>query len=167
MEAWRSGHGDERAIRAMEGASQGLMRQLADLLELSDDYSLHASMGRLARAKELGGLAPRLNPHSEQTLKGNSENNYCRAHQYELVRYVYQAELEEYWKWVDARLRASEKKPWVRPASFSESRKTIQDRFYATALVDMAPSRGGSAERLRDTLDQCRVLVEALLGDRP
>ncbi len=167
MEAWRSGRGDEREIRAMEAASQGLMRQLADLLELSDDYSLHAAMGRLSRAQELGGVAPRMNPHSELTLKGNSENSYCRAHQYELVRHVYRAELEEYWKWVDGRLRAGEKGPWARPAAFGEKRKAIQDRFYETPLAEMAPARPRSAAGLRETLDRTREVVEALLGSQP
>lgn len=167
MEAWRSGRGDEREIRAMEAASQGLMRQLADLLELSDDYSLHAVMGRLSRAQELGGVAPRMNPHSELTLKGNSENSYCRAHQYELVRHVYRAELEEYWKWVDGRLRAGEKGPWARPAAFGEKRKAIQDRFYETPLAEMAPARPRSAAGLRETLDRTREVVEALLGSQP
>jgi len=167
MEAWRTGRGDEAAVRQMEAVSKGLMQQLGDLLELSDDFSLHATVRRLEKARELGGVAPRLNPHTEQTLKGNAENSYCRAHQYELVRHVYQPELDEYWKWVGGQLQSSQKKPWTRPASFTASRKAIQDRFYDTPLADMAPTRARSAENLSQTLNQTRTLLASLLRSTP
>lgn len=167
MEAWRTGSGDEAVVRQMETVSKGLMQQLADLLALSDDFSLHATMKRLECARELGGVKPQINPHAEQTLKGNSENGYCRAHQYELVRHVYVAELDEYWKWVGGRLQSSEKKPWTRPAAFTASRKVIQDHFYDTPLAEMAPKRARSAESLRQTLDQTRTLVATLLKITP
>ena len=152
----------ERSNGNMETASKGLLQQLGDLLALSDDFSLYATMRRLERARELGGVAPRINPHTEQTLKGNSENNYCRAHQYELVRHVYQAEMDEYWKWVNSRLQAASTDPWTRPASFTTARKAIQDRFYETPLVEMAPKRLRSAESLSQTLDQTRTLLALL-----
>ena len=111
-------------------------------------------------AGELGGVTPALNPHSEQTLKANSENNYCRAQQSELVRFVYQPELDEYWKWVEGRLKSSSKQPWTRPASFNEARKAIQDRFYDTPLADMAPTETPrSAARLIEILDRVEDLV--------
>jgi len=159
--AIKAGHGNDN----METVSKGLMQQLGDVLALSDDFSLHATMKRLERARELGGVKPRINPHTEQTLKGNSENNYCRgAHQYELVRYVYQAELDEYWKWVNSQLQSSSKKPWTRPASFTASKKTIQDRFYDTPLAKMAPKQVRSAENLNQTLNKTRALLVSLLG---
>jgi len=159
--AMKAGRGHDN----MEAVSKGLMQQLGDVLALSDDFSLHATMKRLERARELGGVKPRINPHTEQTLKGNSENNYCRgAHQYELVRYVYQAELDEYWKWVNSQLQSSSKKPWTRPASFTASKKTIQDRFYDTPLAKMAPKQVRSAENLNQTLNKTRALLVSLLG---
>lgn len=167
MEAWRAGRGDEAAVRQMETVSKGLMQQLGDLLALSDDFSLHATLKRLERAEELGGVKPQVNPHSEQTLKGNAENNYCRAHQYELVRHVYQPELDEYWQWVGGQLQSASKKPWIRPASFTGSRKAIQDRFYDTPLADMKPARPRSAESLRHTLEQTRELLATLLPSKP
>lgn len=162
MQAWAKGGGDEAPIRAMEVASKGLMRQLADLLELSDDFSLDATLRRMANAPELGGVAPRINPHAELTLKGNSENNYCRAHQYEIVRHVYLAELDEYWKSVGGRLQSGAKKPWVRPASFGTAKKAIQDRFYERPLDEMAPGRDRSARNLKETLGQIGTLIEGL-----
>jgi len=135
-------------LKQNESVSKGLMQQLGDLLALSDDFSLHATMKRLECAGELGGVAPRINPHTEQTLKGNSENNYCRAHQYELVRYVYQPELDEYWR--------------KNPKARSASKKAIQDRFYDTPLAEMAPKRVRSAASLRQTLEQTRKLVASL-----
>jgi hypothetical protein len=100
-------------------------------------------------------------------LKGNSENNYCRAHQYELVRHVYQPELDEYWKWANNQLQSSQKKPWVRPASFTTARKTIQDRFYDTPLAEMAPKRVRSVESLRQTIEQTKQLLVVLLRSTP
>ena len=158
MQSW-----DEAAVRRMEAVSKGLMRQLADLLELSDDFSLHAALKRLELARELGGVAPRLNPHTELTLKGNSENTYCRAHQYELVRHVYQAELDEYWKWVNGRLQSGKKSVWKKPVAFDPAEKAIQERFYVTPLAEMAPKRQRSADSLRETLGQTRKLLDALL----
>jgi hypothetical protein len=163
MQSW-----DEAAVRQMESVSKGLMQQLGDIVALSDDFSLHATLKRLERARELGGVKPQINPHTEQTLKGNSENNYCRAHQYELVRHVYQPELDEYWKWVNSQLQsAQKKKPWTRPASFTAARKTIQDHFYDTPLAEMAPKRARSVESLRQTLEQTRKLVGTLLTSTP
>jgi hypothetical protein len=167
MEAWRTGCGDEAAVRQMETVSKGLMQQLGDLLALSDDFSLHATMRRLEKARELGGVEPRINPHTEQTLKGNAENSYCRAHQYELVRRVYQPELDEYWKWVAGQLQSSQKKQFTRPASFTASGKTIQDRFYEMPLADMAPTRARSAGSLRQTIEQTRKLLATLLTSKP
>lgn len=167
MEAWRVGRGDGGTVREMENVSKGLMRKLGDVLEISDDFSLHATMGRMEKARELGGVSPRLNPQTEQTLKANSENNYCRAHQYELVRHVYMAELETYWAWVNGQIQASDKKPWTRPAKFTESRKEIQDRFYATPLAEMAPKRQRSAVGLCETIGQTRDLLAALLDATP
>jgi hypothetical protein len=108
-----------------------------------------------------------VNPHTEETLKGNSENSYCRAHQYELVRHVYLPELDEYWKWVTAGLQSSQKKPWSRPASFTETRNAIQERFYAAPLSEMAPRRQRSAGRLGETMGQTRDLIAKLLAATP
>lgn len=163
MENWRTAQDDPAPVRQMESVSKGLMAALGDLLALSDDFSLHTSLKRLERARELGGVTPALNPHSEQTLKANSENNYCRAQQYELVRHVYQPELDEYWKWVASRLESSSKQSWTRPASFTEARKVIQDRFYDTPLADMAPAQTPRpAARLAEILDQVEDLVRRL-----
>ena len=163
MEAWRTGRGDEAAIQSMEKVSKGLLEQLGDLLALSDDFSLDAAVKQLGRARELGGVEPQLNPHTELTLKGNAENTYCRAHQYELVRYVYPAELDEYWKWVNGRLQSGKKDAWKRPASFGPAEKAIQERFYATPLAEMSPKRTRSAESLVQTIERTRELIATLL----
>lgn len=160
MEAWRKGAGEAAPVREMARVSKDLMRQLSELVALSDDFSLAAAMSRLGRVRELGGIAPQLNPHTEQTLKGNSENNYCRAQQAELVAQVYCPELDEYWNWVESRLTATDRTPWSRPAAFNEAERRIRDRFYATPLVAMAPTRVRSAESLRQTLATIRKLLD-------
>lgn len=166
MEAWRTGRSDDTSVKQMEIVSKGLMQQLGDLLALSDDYSLASAIKRLEKAVALNGVQPVLNPHTELTLKGNSENSYCRANQYELVRYVFQPEMDEYWKWVNSRLDSPDKKPWTRPATFDEPRRAIQDRFYSTPLSEQAPNIPRTAENLRQPLQQTRTLLTTLLTSK-
>jgi len=82
MEAWREGKAEPAAIQQTAELNLGLYDALADVLAQSDDFSMEASLRHLARAKELGGVEPRINPHAEQTLKANAENSYCRSHHY-------------------------------------------------------------------------------------
>jgi hypothetical protein len=161
MGAWREGRGDAARIRKLAEVSKGLINVLADVLAQSDDFSMHASLKRLERAQPLGGVEPKVNAHSEQTLKSNAENDYCRSHHYELVRHVYQPEHEAYWAWVEKRLAAGDKAPWRRPAEFGPQAKAIQDKFYATPLSEMAPGQARPA--LPETFTRLANLVRELL----
>lgn len=141
MEAWREGKADAAKIEAMASLSKAVLDAQAAVLAQSDDFSMAASLKRLKRAEPLGGVEPLVNPHSEQTLKSNAENDYCRSHHYELVRHVYRPELEAYWKWVLGRVAAGDKSAWRRPVAFTVESKAIEDRFYATPLAAMAPAQ--------------------------
>jgi hypothetical protein len=167
MEAWRTGKADAARIGKLAGLSKRLMDALADVLAQSDEFSMHASLERLRRAQPLGGVQPTVNPHSEQTLKSNAENDYCRSHHYELVRHVYRRELEAYWTWVLGRLASGDKTPWRRPAAFGAEKKTIADCFYARPLAEMAPPQ--PRESLSNTLARLRqsmlVLPDLLDGN--
>ena len=116
------------------------MDALADVLALSEDFSMHASLKHLEKAQPLDKVVPTINPHSERTLKSNAENGYCRSHQYELVRHVYRPELDAFWEWVLGRIEAGDKTPWKRPAEFTARAKQIADKFYETPLAEMAPA---------------------------
>jgi len=158
-EQWRNGSNNGQRISQLADASRRTLDVLADLLALSDDFSMQASLARLGRAAPLGGVAPTINPHSEQTLKSNAENDYCRSHHYELVRHVYLPEHDVFWKWVLARVAAGDKSPWKRPASFTAEAKAIEDQFYARPLAEMAPQRPRSPAALAESLTRLADLI--------
>lgn len=168
MEAWREGRNDGARIRKLATLSKDVLDSLADVLAQSDEFSMAASLKRLERAQPLGGVEPKINSHSEQTLKSNAENDYCRSHHYELVRHVYRPELDVYWAWVEKRLAANDRSPWRRPKEFTAEAKAIEDTFYATPLATMAPSQqpvGPLADVFTRLSGQVRELMEAL--ERP
>jgi hypothetical protein len=138
MEDWRAGTADGAAVRRSAEVTRRLMDALADVLALSDDFSMHASLKRLERAQPLNEVVPTVNPHSERTLKSNAENGYCRSQHYELVRHVYRTELDAYWEWVLGKIESGDKAPWKRPAEFSARAKQIADAFYEKPLAAMA-----------------------------
>lgn len=167
MEAWRTGTGDESVVRRQAELSKQLMDHLANVLALSDDFSMTASLARLKKAQPLGGVEPVVNPHSEQTLKSNAENDYCRSHHYELVRHLYTAELAAYWDWVFGRMASGAKTPWQRPADASQRAKAMKDRFYATPLAEMAPTDKEKTKPLADVLAGLEATVRQSLAAKP
>jgi hypothetical protein len=152
-------------IKRISKLNQNLMMSLSEILAMSDDFSMYASLQRLEEAEQLNGIPPMLNPHTEQTLKGNAENNYCRSHHYELVEYVYRPELEVYWDWVLKLVRSGALTDWKRPVEFDEKGKTIEDKFYATPLSVMAPIEPRTAENLAKILNHMEELINELLDE--
>jgi hypothetical protein len=165
MEAWKQRKADPADIRQLQKLSQELLAVMSDLLAMSDDFSMYASLLRLSDAKVLGGVQPVLNLHTEQTLKGNAENDYCRSHQYELVEYVYRPELDVYWNFVFNRIKSGDRTEWKSPQEFAEQEKIIQDRFYDTPLKDMAPSKIRNAKKLADILTRLENQVNKLIDN--
>jgi hypothetical protein len=164
MNSWSKGKGDPKRIRALGQLSRDLMDSLREILGSSDDFSMYASMKLLERAKELNGVVPTVNPHTEQTLKSNSENDYCRSHHYELVQHVYRAELEAYWGWVEKTLDSGKRETWRRPGEFDAMEKSIQDKFYSTPLAEMAPKEPRNVAQLTASLHRLEGLVKDLAG---
>jgi hypothetical protein len=164
MEAWRQKQTDADRVRRLAQLSQDLLAALGDVLALSDDFSMDATLRRLAAAKPLGGVTPTLNPHTEQTLKGNAENDYCRSHHYELVEKVYRPEMAAYWKWVLRRLESGDRSPWRRPAEFTAQSGSIAEQFYQAPLATMAAQGKRDAKTLADRLLQMESLVTRLLA---
>jgi hypothetical protein len=165
MEAWRQRKADPADIRQLAKVSQELLAVMSDILAMSDDFSMYASLCQLSNAKELNGVQPMLNPHSEQTLKGNAENGYCRSQQYELLEYVYRPELTTYWNWVLKRIKSGDRTEWKRPAEFGEQEKIIVDRFYDTPLAKMAPTMSRNSKNMSDILIHMEKLVNKLLDE--
>jgi hypothetical protein len=162
MEAWREGKADGTKLQQLAELNKGLMDSLADVLAQSDEFSMYASLKRLERAQPLGGVEPTINPHSEQTLKSNAENDYCRSHHYELVRHVYRPQLDVYWEWVLGQVAAGNKAPWRRPQEFSAAAQAISDKFYATPLEAMA-AKSQDTPPLADAMKQLAAQVQKLI----
>jgi len=167
MEAWRTDKVDAGRVRRLAELNRRLMDALGDVLAQSDDFSMMASVERLARAKPLGGVQPTINSHTEQTLKGNAECEYCRSHHYELVRGAYQPEADALWRWVNQRLDGTERGPWRRPKEFTAQEKAIEDQFYATPLAKLAPKAPRDASQLAGAMTRLAGLVEELIAADP
>jgi hypothetical protein len=147
MDAWRQDKADVSEIRTYSKISKELLATLSDLLAMSDDFSMYASLQRLYDAKPIEGMPPMVNPHAEQILKANAENNYCRSHHYELVEHVYRPELEVYWNWALKQIQSGNRSEWKRPQEFAEQEKIIEDRFYERPLKEMAPVKTRNAKK--------------------
>jgi alpha-N-acetylglucosaminidase (NAGLU)-like protein len=165
MDAWRHKKSSPSEIKQFARLSQDLLASMSDILSLSDDFSMYASLNKLSNAKELGGVDPLINPHSEQTLKANAENGYCRSHHYELVEYVYRSELNAYWNWVLKRIKSGDRSEWNRPPEFREQEKIIADRFYDTPLSEMAPTVSRNSKNMSKILIRTEQMVNKLLHE--
>jgi hypothetical protein len=161
---WQAGKAEAGPLRDLATINQETLAALADLLALSDDYSMTATLDRLGRAEPLAGVEPRINPHSEQTLKSNAETTYCRSHHYELVRHVFASESQAVWNFVLAQLDEGNRRPWKRPAVFSQRAQEIQDRFYATPLARMASSTAFTPRDLSKALVHLEELVRRFVA---
>lgn len=166
MEAWRTGQGDAASVRKLAGLTQRLLAALANITGSADEFSMYASLRRLEQAETISGIKPEINPHSEQTLKANSENDYCRSHHYEMVQYLYAPELQSYWEWVLKKIDSGDKSPWKRPAEFAQLYEKHRSHFYATPLSDMAPKQArGPAELSRSLSDLSKLVTETLAAN--
>lgn len=165
MEAWREQKCDPQQLRNTARLSQDLLAALAAVLGNSADFSMDASLRRLTRARDLDGVQPQVNPHSEMTLKGNAENDYCRSHHYELVEHVYRAELAAYWRWVLDRVERGDRSPWRTPPALKDEGRTIVDAFHARRLAEMAPPPAATGVKpLVAALDRLRQLVAEVVA---
>ncbi|MFV2066442.1 MAG: alpha-N-acetylglucosaminidase TIM-barrel domain-containing protein [Pirellulales bacterium] len=164
MEAWRRNQAGPETIRKLAPLNRQLLDALCDLLALSDDFSMTATLRRLEQAKPFGELTATVNPHSEQTLKGNAENNYCRSHHYELARYVYRKEADVFWDYVLERLESGQRQTWGRPTDSAKWNQAIEDEFFATPLARMKPQGPRETEQFVEAVEQIEVLVRRYLA---
>lgn len=162
IQAWREEQAAPETIRRLAQLNRDLLDALCGLLAQSDEFSMAASLRRLEEAAPLGGVAPALNPHTELTLKGNAENEYCRSHHYELAAYVYRKETAAFWDDILARVEAGDRAEWPFPPELAAQAKAIEDEFYATPLAQMAPQAARGPAELADALRGLAALVGAL-----
>lgn len=101
-----------------------LLSLIGDLLYYHEDYSMYASLQKLAEE------AP-VTEGFEQTLKRNGLDRYCRSYITEPTRYLYPKEAKAVLDWL-----CTEKS--VRPdADFGEIRRALTSEFMATPLASM------------------------------
>jgi len=155
MESWRKNKGSAEKIKILIQISTDLMKLLGDLLSESDEFSLYKSYIKLKETVEI-------NPFTEETLKGNSENNYCRTQVFEQVRFIYEKELEVYCNWVKHHLEDNNKDEWNQPDNFEKLQEKIRDKFYKTPLSDMAPVGKHTAEGFTKTLKEISKIFNTL-----
>jgi hypothetical protein len=163
MEKWSRNNPNVVKIQEFSILSKEILTSLSEILALSDDFSMYASLQRLYEAKAINGFPPTVNPHSEITLKGNSENNYCRSHHFELVQHVYRPELDVYWDWVFKQINSTERTEWKRPPEFLTMKKEIEDQFYNTPLKEMAPEKLCNSKNMTKVIFQLENQVNELL----
>ncbi|MFO7974149.1 MAG: alpha-N-acetylglucosaminidase TIM-barrel domain-containing protein [Candidatus Hydrogenedentota bacterium] len=163
IHAWRQQEAPAEAIRHTAELNRHLLDTLCDLLGQSDDFSMAVSLERLGKAEPISGVPPDVNPHAELTLKGNAENEYCRSHHYELARHVYTREMEAFWDHVFARLESEDRSEWPFPPELGEQAKRIEDEFYVTPLVEMAPQSARGPAELAEALRRLQKLVGDLV----
>jgi hypothetical protein len=163
MEAWRQDKAEAASIQQTAEVNLELYDALGDVLAQSDEFSMEASLRRLDRARELGGVQPQINPYAEQTMKANAENSYCRSHHYELVRTVNRREAEVYWNWVLKRVASDDRGPWRQPAELTEQAKASADEFYATPLAKMKPTAARGPSELAAALERLADSVQRVV----
>ena len=125
----------------------------ADILAAWDEFSLYASLCDLQRKH-------RTNPKFEYTLKGNSENGYCRSYITELFTQIYIPELDvcrEIWR----EAGRSGKRVMDEEKNLNDPRfAAVRDRFYETPLKSIAPNAAAAMKKLSANLKKLADLLE-------
>jgi hypothetical protein len=154
---WAAGEADEAAVKEAGERCAAILTALRDILALHEDYSMNASMAKLAEVHPV-------NPCFEVTLKGNAENGYCRTYIYELFDDYYLPQLALYTRWVSQRVASGDTASPLKPAQELPMQQ-ITEAFYAKPLAQMAPQEGkdpraayGKAlEKLADAVDWAKT----------
>jgi hypothetical protein len=152
-----------KKFKVLEISSKKILEQLANILSMSDDFSMNASMKRLHTAKPINGITPVVNSHTELTLKGNAENDYCRSEQFELVEYVYRKELDLYWKRINDLLAKEGKSLKFNSEELIKQHKNIIDTFYNIPLNEMKPNLERNAENLSKSFQSLSDEIEQIV----
>lgn len=133
LEQWRSSDYSADKIKSQLDSCEKHLDLLGQILSQHPDFSLYNSLVKLEN------YAP-INPHSEQTLKGNTENAYCHSFYSEFFPTLYLPEFKLYEKWILEKLDNDERSPFViDDNTFKDEHKKIKDIFYSTPLEASSP----------------------------
>ena len=147
MDDWRNGVADDAAPLLMLDRVAEFEQLMCDVISASDEFSLNASL------KQLNDKHP-VYPGFEYTLKGNSENGYCRTQITELLSYVILPELAGIRDFIAARIAANNRLPLSADMRefMPKNRKNVQDLFYAIPLADMKPDKAKALAEFSSTI---------------
>jgi hypothetical protein len=116
---WRTDDGSKPAADRFVRLTEEMHR----LLATDNDYSLGDSLRRLSKTHPL-------NPASEETLKSNAENSYCRTYITELCLAIYIPEAKFFRDW----LKRAKKETREEKKEFLATAERIRDAFYRHPL---------------------------------
>lgn len=123
---------------------------LGNILSQHSDFSLYASFKRLHGRHHVNSV-------SEDVLKGNSENAYCRGHISEFFPAFYVPQTEIFAGFIKDICNAGDRKKLNDPESFKTGSEKLREHFYATALEELysilpARNRGNLLKFINDAI---------------
>ncbi len=131
-DAWCRGEASADEVKTLAGRYAKIARAIADLLELSTDFSLWESYERLDRIEKVR------NPDFEHVLVDNAINGYCRSHQYEAARYWYQPLAEMLAATYVAQVQAEKRQP-IDEKKLKELSDRLHRQMLTRPLKEMRP----------------------------
>ena len=131
-DAWCKGEASADEVKTLAGRYAKIARAIADLLELSTDFSLWESYERLDRIEKVR------NPDFEHVLVDNAINGYCRSHQYEAARYWYQPLAEMLAATYVAQVQAEKRQP-IDEKKLKELSDRLHQQMLTRPLKEMRP----------------------------
>ena len=144
LEQWRSFKCSNEEIEQQIDLCGDCLEILGQVLFQHEDFSLYDSLVRLEAS------AP-INPHSEQTLKGNTENGYCRSFYAEFFPLIYLPEFNLYRNWIKGKLYSNDRSEWILGDKLKEDQEQIRDNFYELPLKKVSSPKK-SLKQLQSTL---------------
>ena len=108
---------DASAIKEKLTRVKKMLSALGDVLGLSEDYSMLASYNDLSKNREI-------NPAFAEAYRENVVNHYCRTGIYEVVKGIYEKEVDVFNKWAFERLDGN------RSFSYTPDLKEAKDRIF-------------------------------------
>ena len=141
---------DKELINAIRPVYFELLDGLSELLYLSDDFSMYATL------KALWETAP-TNPDFERTLKENIGCDYCRQYCYEQIELLYKKETEAAFDWMLNHSRAE------RPDLVSVKSK-IKEEYMNTSLESIANKEKADVRVLTQSFSQLLLSAKKILS---
>jgi hypothetical protein len=140
---------DKELINAIRPVYFELLDGLSELLYLSDDFSMYATLNALK------ATAP-TNPDFERTLKENIGCDYCRQYCFEQIELLYKKETEAAFDWMLNHSRAE------RPNLVS-IKTAVKEEYMTTPLESIAGKEKADVLALTERLSQLLLSAKDIL----